>query len=125
MMKFISKKQIQEQQQALMIQNQQNIINSNKLVRFSEDLDLTDFNNACQIFRDVCGQIGQLIGVEDFHGGYDELLANFDKSELNTEQGKILKEKLNLANSLCIHEGKKVGLPAPDWFFKCWGIERQ
>ena len=39
--------------------------------RTSSGPDTTDFDNACQQFRDICHQIGQAIDQPDFKGGFE------------------------------------------------------
>lgn len=122
-MNYIPKEKAKQQDIERKLASANAIIASNGLTNFDETQDLTDFNSACALFRATCNDLGTLLGIDDFHGGYDELLAIVGKAEMRTEQGTILSDKLNLANSLCLHEAKKVGLPAPDWFFKCWDLE--
>lgn len=93
--------------------------------------DRSRFEAACENFRNVCGQIGTLIG-QDFKGGYDdmEVVANFIYSlDLTTEQGKETAIRANSlvsawsgANDFCIYEAKRIGLGQPDWWKDCWGI---
>lgn len=82
--------------------------------------DMTDFNNACQKFRQVCTAIGVLIGVSDFKGGFDEM-EEFQNSEASgTMDGIRLAIAWSASNELCKYEGSKVGLGQPDWWYKCW-----
>lgn len=52
-----------------------------------EPIDTTDFDEACKVFRGICADIGDLIGVPDFRGGFDDM-ETFRKSEsFNTLEG--------------------------------------
>ena len=85
-----------------------------------EPPDMTDFNAACAKFREVCAEIGELIGVADFKGGFDEM-AEFQASEAaHSEAGIALAVQWIAANELCKYEGGKVGLGQPEWWYKCW-----
>lgn len=93
--------------------------------------DRTRFEAACENFRSVCAQIGQLIGKE-FRGGYDDMASAADyiySQDLTTEQGKENAIRANSlmaawsgANDFCIYEGKRIGLGQPAWWKDCWGI---
>ena len=50
-------------------------------------VDRTDFDNACAMFRAVCTDIGALLGVEDFRGGFDEMQAFRSSDVFNTMPG--------------------------------------
>lgn len=82
--------------------------------------DMTDFNNACQKFRNVCTAIGTLITDPEFKGGFDEM-EEFQNSELSsTMVGIRLAIAWSASNELCKYEGSKVGLGQPAWWYKCW-----
>ena len=88
-----------------------------------EPPDMTDFNAACASFRQVCAEIGQLIGVQNFKGGFDEM-AEFQASQAAyTDTGVILALRWGAADKLCTYEGGKVGLGQPEWWYKCWEDE--
>lgn len=95
-------------------------ISSNKLRIFSDKQDMTDFNKACELFRNTCEEIRVFLNLDKFTGGYDEILNIMTLEQFKSNEGIILANKLNIANSLCNHEAKKIGLSAPDWFYKCW-----
>lgn len=96
------------------------IISSNKLTAFSEKRDMTEFNKACELFRNTCEEIKTFLNLDKFTGGYDEILTVMSLDQFKSNEGIILTNKLNIANSLCNHEAKKIGLAAPEWFYKCW-----
>lgn len=85
-----------------------------------EPPDMTDFNAACAGFRQVCAEIGTLIGDPNFKGGFDEM-AEFQASEAaHSEAGIALAVRWIAANELCKYEGMKVGFGQPEWWYKCW-----
>ena len=87
----------------------------------TEDLLIyEDFNAACANFRQVCAEIGTLIGDSNFKGGFDEM-AGFQASEAaHSEAGIALAIRWIAADKLCTYEGGKVGLGQPEWWYKCW-----
>ena len=88
-----------------------------------EPPDMTDFNAACASFRQVCSEIGTLIGDPDFKGGFDEM-AKFQASEAATSTAGIeLAIRWMAADKLCTYEGGKVGFGQPEWWYKCWENE--
>ena len=105
------------------LRRQGRILEGNRLVEYDESAAHPDFDAACAKFRTVCGKIQALLGVERFTGSYDEIELYKDRAELKTDAGRALRDDLDLYNSLCIHEGGKIGLPPPRWFKKCWGME--
>ena len=94
--------------------------------------DRTRFNAACENFRFVCSQIGDMIGKE-FKGGYDDISTAAEyiyAQDLSTEQGKENAIRANSlmaawsgANDFCIYEGKRIGLGQPDWWKECWRVD--
>ena len=85
-----------------------------------EPVDTTDFDNACAMFRSVCGDIGALIGVTDFRGGFDDMVTFQQSAQFNTLEGLHLGMEWSAANELCKYEGSKIGLGQPEWWKKCW-----
>ena len=85
-----------------------------------EPLDDTAFRAACQQFRDICGQIGTAIGVEDFRGGFDEMVQFQQSPAYGTVEGLQLAVAWAAANELCKYEGQKIGCGQPDWWYNCW-----
>ena len=79
-----------------------------------------DFDNACMQFRQVCNQIKQLLGLQEFKGGFDQM-AIFQASEkANTIEGIGLAMKWSALNQLCKYQGNKLGYGQPQWWYKCW-----
>ena len=87
-----------------------------------EPPDQSAFLEACERFRAVCADIGALLGVEDFRGGFDEM-QTFQASEMfNTMPGLRLAIEWSAANELCKYEGAKIGLGQPQWWYECWKV---
>lgn len=99
--------------------------------------DPTDFNNACETFREVCFQIGKLLGIPEggFRGGFDEMklcteyVARQDK-DTPEGQKKIIQMLVAVsawsgANSLCTYEAKKLAIGQPEWWIQCWELYDQ
>lgn len=116
-------KEVQEHELQLRLEYYQRLLQENNIVEFDESQPHPDFDLACEKFRTTCGKISALIG-EAFNGSYDDIERYKDNEQMKTAEGIALKDELNLYNNLCIHEGNKIGLPPPYWFFKCWGIEQ-
>ena len=85
-----------------------------------EPIDRTDFDAACTMFRAVCTNIGTLLGVEDFRGGFDEMQTFQSSESFNTMPGLRLAIEWSAANELCKYEGAKIGLGQPQWWHECW-----
>ena len=86
------------------------------------EIDYTNFNLACEQFRQVCMQIREFTGIQDFKGGFNEFasLLNSNAFQTNPVQGNTLALLWSGANEYCIYEGSKVGLGQPEWWYKCW-----
>lgn len=84
--------------------------------------DQTEFNQACEQFKAICHQIGQLINVEDFKGGFDEILLFQNSDKSMTNEGLALAIKWTAANSLCTYLASKLGIGQPEWWKICWNI---
>lgn len=87
----------------------------------SISMDYTTLDFACTLFRTICGAIKTTLSLEDFKGGFDEILA------LNSEQIATLKttdllERLTFTDRLCNHEADKVGMQSPLWWYRCWQL---
>lgn len=79
-----------------------------------------EFDAACEKFREVCAEIGALIGNPQFRGGFDEM-AEFEASAASqTEAGVALAIKWMAADKLCTYLGSKIGLHQPQWWHECW-----
>ena len=122
---YVSKKEADERRRRALLDQAVKTIDSNHLAIYDpENTDMTKFNEACRIFRGICAEIGELLEIPNFLGGYDDLLNVKDDERLSTKQGQHLINMINLANSQCLHEAKKIGLSSPDWFYMCWGIKK-
>ena len=85
--------------------------------------DLTKLKAGFAKFRQVCKEIGQLIGDSEFKGGFDEM----DKLEASDAIPREIKTELaskwNGADKRCTYEAKKVGIGQPQWWYMCWEPE--
>ena len=57
---------------------------------YKKELNTTDFDNACQTFRHICSEIGNLIGDKNFKGGYDDMMTFYKHSSSKTKNGTHL-----------------------------------
>lgn len=92
----------------------------------ADDSDETaaEFEAACQNFRQVCAEIQQAIGVEDFKGGFDEMLVFQNSPIAQTTEGLALAMRWSAANSLCTYiADRKLKIGQPAWWKRCWGFE--
>ena len=87
-------------------------------------IDTTEFDKACEYFRQICGEIGALMGVEDFKGGYEDMPVFYAHESYKTDKGMQLAIAWSGCNDFCNHEAAKIGLGSPAWWYKCWGIEQ-
>lgn len=85
-----------------------------------KELDTTDFDLACGYFKQICGDIGKLMGEENFKGGYDDMPRFYAHPTYKTAQGMQLAIAWAGANEFCNHEAKKLNLDSPQWWYKCW-----
>lgn len=89
-----------------------------------EPTPMEEFEAALVMFRSVCGEIAQFLGVDQFLGGFGDIAA-FETSEIaaaNPVMALMLSSKWNAADKLCTYLGSKVGYGQPKWFYYCWGI---
>ena len=86
------------------------------------DQDKTEFNTACGYFRQVCAEIGEMIGDSEFKGGFDDMPVFYNNSSYKTDKGMQLAIAWSGCNSLCKHEAAKLGIGSPEWWYKCWNI---
>ena len=91
-----------------------------EVAKNKKEIDTTDFDNACQVFRQICSQIGTLIGDENFKGGYDDMMTFYNHPSYRTSEGLQLAMAWSGCNDLCKYEGNKIGLGSPEWWYKCW-----
>lgn len=86
----------------------------------SIEQDTTAFNTACGYFRQICGEIGTLMGVSDFRGGYDDMPVFYVHESYKTDKGMQLAIAWSGCNDLCKYEASKLGIGSPDWWHRCW-----
>ena len=84
--------------------------------------DYTALDFACTLFRTVCETIKTTLSLEDFKGGFDEILA-LTSEQIATLKTTDLLERLTFTDRLCNHEATKVGMHAPLWWYRCWAPE--
>lgn len=94
------------------------------------ETDPTEFNENCRQFRELCHTIGQLIGVDDFKGGFDEipqLYAYLSKLDITTQEGLVSYARATqlvfswiALNESCKYLGSKLGYNQPEWWYQCW-----
>lgn len=86
--------------------------------------DKTGYTMALSLFKQVCMDVRQLLGVPKFRGGFDEWAALAMDSTLskNTEL-QILSRRGEALNALITYEAKKLGIVPPDWWKECWADE--
>lgn len=83
-----------------------------------------EFEQACEMFRTLCAQIGTFIGNPDFHGGFGEMAA-FAQSEAyqnNPVLGNTLSIQWSALNEECKYFGSRIGLQQPNWWYRCWEL---
>lgn len=83
-------------------------------------IDMTDFNNACIYFKQICQEIGELINDPDFKGGYDDMIVFYNHQKYKTDKGMQLAIAWAGCNDLCRYEANKLGIGSPQWWYKCW-----
>lgn len=81
--------------------------------------DYTNLDMACSLFRAICVEVEAALNIENFRGGFNELLA-LTQEQHDIIRGMGLTDRLNLADRLCNHEANKVGMEAPAWWYRCW-----
>lgn len=91
----------------------------------NNSIDTTDFDTACSYFRQICGEIGVLMGVSDFKGGYDDMPVFYAHESYKTDKGMQLAIAWSGCNDFCNHEASKLGMGSPDWWYKCWNISKE
>lgn len=86
----------------------------------SNIIDSSGFETACEYFRQICGEIGELIGDSEFKGGYDDMPIFYAHKSYKTDKGVQLAIAWAGVNDLCKYEASKLGIGSPDWWHKCW-----
>lgn len=89
-----------------------------------EEVDTSLFDTACANFRQVCSMIGEFIGVENFHGGFDEyaVFIQSEAAQSNPAQASLLAAMWSGTNEYAKYEGGKLGFGQPEWWYHCWSI---
>lgn len=86
--------------------------------------DRTGYTMALSLYRKVCIDVRQLLGMPEFRGGFEEWAALVMDSTLskNTEL-HILARRGEALNALITYEAKKLGIVPPDWWKECLADE--
>ena len=82
----------------------------------------SSFNKACSHFREICAEIGEMIGDSEFKGGFNEITLFYNSSSYKTDKGMQLAIALDGCKELCEYEATKLGIGSPEWWYKCWNI---
>ena len=88
-----------------------------------KEVDKSSFDSACGHFRQICHEIGELIGNNDFKGGYDDMLVFYASDAYKTDKGLQLATAWAGVNELCKYEAYKLGMGSPAWWHKCWSTD--
>ena len=85
-------------------------------------VDDSEFKKACIMFRNVCAQIGEFIGDEEFRGGFEDYSKFIESSAAKQSKASasLLASMWNGANEYAQYEGEKIGYGRPEWWYKCW-----
>ena len=85
---------------------------------------LSKFEQSCQLFIALCGEIGEFIGDPEFRGGFDEyaVFATSEAYQANPVKGNALAIQWSALNERCKYEGAKNGYGQPEWWYKCWEL---
>lgn len=121
MSKIISKKELEQQ-----ILKQRFESEVTPMITDTTEL-LLAFNS---YFKPTCEQIGMLIGVDNFKGGFDEIPKLYEfilKLDTTTTEGlqKLLTAhtlaiKWEASDSYCKHESNKLRWKPAEWWKFCW-----
>lgn len=124
-MKFKSLEQVKLEQKQAKIIAQQEILDANGLKHYDENADRTDFNAACQNFKEVCRRIGNVIGNDQFKGGFDEAISfvTGDFFQQNQTEATALFALWLGCDKACTYAAKKLGIGQPKWWKICWNME--
>lgn len=84
--------------------------------------DETEFMHACVMFRNVCAEIGEFIGDDEFRGGFDDYgrFIGSSAAERSKASASLLASMWNGANEYAKYEGSKLGYGQPAWWYRCW-----
>ena len=116
MLKILSKEQYED---GMLIDR----IKSDYKADASEDTQ-AQFEAACENFRKVCQDIQDVTNIEDFKGGFDEMLEFQNSPVAATAEGLALAMRWSAADKLCTYiADRKLKIGQPAWWKKCWGIK--
>lgn len=87
--------------------------------------DPAAFDAACGAFKEVCAQIKEFAGFDDFKGGFEEAMAFLQCAAFAADkaQGTYLFSLWQGADKAVTYEAGKIGLGQPEWWYRCWGLE--
>lgn len=86
--------------------------------------DRTGYTMALSLFRKVCMDVRQLLGIPKFRGGLDEWATlAMDSTLSNNTELQILARRGEALNALITYEAKKLGIVPPNWWKECWADE--
>ena len=91
-------------------------------VNIIPSVDYTALDTANTLFRTICETIKTTLSLEDFKGGFDEILA-LTSEQIATLKTTDLLERLTFTDRLCNHEADKVGMQSPRWWYRCWQLQ--
>lgn len=97
-------------------------------VEYEEEIvDTSAFYSACEQFKNVCEQIRLFIGADTFMGGFDEyvIFITSEAAQNDKATASLLANMWSGANEYAKYEGQKIGYGQPNWWYKCWGIEKE
>ena len=116
MLKILSKEQYED---SMLIDK----IKSDYKVDASKETQ-AEFEAACENFRKVCQDIQAVTNIEDFKGGFDEMLEFQNSPVAATAEGLALAMRWSAADKLCTYiADRKLKIGQPAWWKKCWGIK--
>ena len=79
----------------------------------------------CTLFKTVCNQMAEFMGVDVFLGGYDDI-PMFQQSEAaqeNPVQALKFGMMWKAADDECNYRAQKFGIGRPRWWYCCWDID--
>ena len=90
-------------------------------IDFKKNSDTTSLDTACYYFRQICQQIGILIGNLQFKGSFAQVTEFYAHESYQTKKGMHLAVALTGCKKLCSYQAKKLGII--NWLDRCWGVE--
>ena len=86
--------------------------------------DRTGYTMALSMFKKVCMDVRQLLGIPKFRGGFDEWAElAMDSTLSENAELQILARRGEALNALITYEAKKLGIVPPNWWKECWTDE--